>query len=190
MTFHDEPRQVEADAHARERFGLARAAHERRAAEPREILFAHPDALVVHLDEHVPVLPREAYADRAAPRRVLHGVPDHVPEDLLDAALVRDERERVRRLDGDGVPALVDRRVDVALDHLPYGGGEIELRGLQLERAAAGPRHLEQVVHETVHAVDLPFDRREVLLERVQVGWLARRTRAADAAANELREGF
>ena len=84
--------------------------------------------------------------------------------------------------------ALFLRRVHVPLDDIPRRHGKIERCRLHVETAALRTRDGQQVVHESVHPIDLTLDRREIPVQRLQVELGALLARSAHPRAHQLCE--
>src|SRR5438309_12122440 len=108
----------------------------------------------------------------------------------MHSRLVPVAGQRVRRIDGKGVPPFLARRRDVAPDDVAYLGGEVERSGLDVELATTGARHRKEIAHEPVHPVDLTLDRFEIALEGFQIHGRPALLRAPEAPELQLRQRF
>jgi hypothetical protein len=145
----------------------------------RQLVGVQPDAVVAHADGRAPFVGVDRHLDRAAVRRVLHGVREQVGEKLLQPRLVPHAPERRGRAHLEPVP--VARRADL-LDDRADDRDQIGPGPLERQPAGLEPREVEQQLEQLDGAVGLPGDRVKPRLDL-----LGRRRPGREPAPQQLR---
>ena len=121
-------------------------------------------AVVGHLDHQRLPLAAPRQADVPAGRRVAHGVGQQVGDHLHQPRRVAPPQHgRRRQADVEPVPALLHQRLH-HLGRTLQQHGRARQRGLQPDAAARDARHVQQVVDQPRHVLDLAFDDRALAL--------------------------
>ena len=126
--------------------------------QTRELLGGNADTLVDDADDgHISDAP-ELDAHLCAGGRVLRRVVEKVADDLGDPGRVGEGRDVGLDVHADLLLASREERVR-SLDRALDQGRQGDVLLAQLERAAADARHVEEVIDEADHVIELPVHR-------------------------------